>query len=604
MSPRWCARLLLATVTALLLPSGATFADPSARVARISFLSGAVSVRPASLETWSTATVNYPLTIGDHLWTDRDARSELELGSTVIRLASSTAVSVLNLDDRTTQLRVAQGVVLVRIRSLSDGDVLEVDTPNGAVSLLQAGLYRIDVSEAGDSSVVTVRDGEADVATGGSALSLGRGQSGVLTGVDAPQAAARTPESSDDFEDWCLTRDRRADAAQAGRYVSADTIGVADLDANGTWQTVSDYGPVWVPRVSAGWVPYRFGRWAWVEPWGWTWIDAAPWGFAPFHYGRWAFLPGRGWAWVPGAMVARPVYAPALVAFVDGSNASARVGNEPVAWFPLGPREAFVPAYRTTPEYVQRINVAHVNVTNVGVTNITYANRSVPGAVTAVPRDAFVQSRSVATAAIAISREQAQTAKVVGTTASVAPPVASLAGQTQVRVPMPPPATLNRSVIARHAPPPSSPLVRTIAPPRAAPASRPAAAPQATAPTAPPQATTPTAPPAPPPAPAARPASTAVSADLAARRAQERTTLNARHAQERADLDARHLQERSVLQARHQQEMRQTTGAPQRAQLQQQHQQEMKALQDQQKQDRATLQIRQQGERKQLADQK
>jgi hypothetical protein len=596
MSFCWRNRLLLATVAGLLVPSATTSADPSDRVARISFLGGAVSVRPASLDTWSPATINYPLTIGDHLWTDRGARGELDLGSTVIRLASSTAVSVLNLDDHTTQLRVAQGVISVRMRSLSDDDVIEVDTPNGAVSLLQAGLYRIDVSEAGDSSVVTVRDGEADVAAGESVLSLRRGQAGVLSGVDRAQASVRASESIDDFEDWGQTRDRRADAALAGRYVSANMIGYEDLDANGAWQTVSEYGSVWLPRVSADWAPYRFGRWAWVEPWGWTWIDAAPWGFAPFHYGRWAFLPGRGWGWVPGAMVARPVYAPALVAFVGGSNwnASARAGGEPVAWFPLGPRDVFLPAYRVTPEYVQRINVAHVNVTNVSVTNITYVNRSVPGAVTAVPRDTFVQSRSVATTAIPISREQAQTAQVLGTTATVAPQIATLAGQAQMRVPMPPSAAVNRPVIARHAPPPSSmPLVRTIAPTRPAPASRPAAAPPAPIQTGPPPVTS-----APPSTP--RPASPAVSADLAARRAEERTALNARHAQERADLDARHLQERTVLQAKHQQELRQTSGAPQRAQLQQQHQQEMKALQDQQKQDRVALQIRHQEERKQV----
>src|SRR4029079_18322212 len=96
--------------------------------------------------------------------------------------------------------------------------------------------------------------------------------------------------------------------------------------------------PVWMPRVRAEWVPYRYGHWAWVEPWGWTWIDDAPWGFAPFHYGRWAYVRG-GWVWAPGVMVARPVYAPALVAFVG-------VGGASVAWFPLGPREVYVPAWR------------------------------------------------------------------------------------------------------------------------------------------------------------------------------------------------------------------------------------------------------------------
>src|SRR3989442_15797597 len=81
---------------------------------------------------------------------------------------------------------------------------------------------------------------------------------------------------------------------------------------------------VWIPRVTIGWVPYHYGRWRWVEPWGWSWIDDAPWGFAPFHYGRWAYARNE-WFWVPGPVVARPVYAPALVAFVGGSHWSASI---------------------------------------------------------------------------------------------------------------------------------------------------------------------------------------------------------------------------------------------------------------------------------------
>src|ERR1700719_4300584 len=137
MSSRWFTRLVLVTVAGLLVSSTAALADPSARVARISFIGGSVAFRPASLDEWSTATLNYPLTVGDHLWTDRNARTELQLGSTVVRIAPFTEVSVLNLDDRTAQLRVSEGAVSVRIRSLNPDDVVEIDTPNGAISLLE-----------------------------------------------------------------------------------------------------------------------------------------------------------------------------------------------------------------------------------------------------------------------------------------------------------------------------------------------------------------------------------------------------------------------------------------------------------------------------------
>ena len=205
----------------------------------------------------------------------------------------------------------------MRVRAVDPEDTLEIDTPAGAVSLLQPGLYRLDVNEAGDSTIITVRQGEADMANGTTDVMVTRSQSAIVS-LDSAQPDVKPAVRIDEFEDWCLARDRRTDNVQATRYVSAATIGYEDLDANGSWQTVPQYGAVWVPRVRGEWAPYRFGRWAWVEPWGWTWIDEEPWGFAPFHYGRWAFLPSRGWAWVPGAVVARPVYAPALVAFVGG----------------------------------------------------------------------------------------------------------------------------------------------------------------------------------------------------------------------------------------------------------------------------------------------
>jgi hypothetical protein len=616
------------TIIALLALLGSTvsvtsaLADPPGRVARVSFTSGSVSFRPGSLDEWSAASVNYPLTIGDHIWTDRNARSELQIGSTIVRIAPSTELSVLNLDDRTAQFRVTQGAVSVRVRSLIDGEVVEVDTPNAAVSLLQPGLYRVDVNEAGDSSVVTVRRGEAEMGGDGSAIPVRAEQSVALNGLDAPQSSVRAAASFDEFEDWCLTRDRSAENVQAVRYVSPETIGYQDLDANGRWQVVGDYGPIWFPRVRAEWAPYRFGRWVWVEPWGWTWVDEAPWGFAPFHYGRWVFMPSRGWAWVPGTIVARPVYAPALVAFVGGSTwgASFRFGVAPVAWFPLGPREAFVPAYRVTPVYVQRVNAAHVvNVTTI-TTNVTYINRSVPGAVTAVSRETFVRARPVAVEAVAVSREQMQTAVVVGTAAAVAPERVSIVGQAQARVVAPPAVVSARQVVVRTAPPPppapfaarqailaqhpgqpvdpeaevalrarganaaEHPLVRErpagAAPPPPPPPPNPA-----------PQRPNPPAPQAAPPSPQA---GTAVARPPAAGAPSE---VAARHAQERTELAARHAQEHAALQAQHD-EQRRAANAQQREQLQQRHQQEVKALQERQKQEREAVQKRQQDERK------
>ncbi|HEV2750578.1 MAG TPA: DUF6600 domain-containing protein [Gemmatimonadales bacterium] len=268
---------------------------------------------------------------------------------------------------------------------------------------------------------------------------------------------------SDDWEDWCASRDRRWEDARSSRYVSRDVIGYEDLDDNGDWRDTPQYGAVWVPRtVATGWAPYRYGHWAWVEPWGWTWIDDAPWGFAPFHYGRWVYL-GGGWAWVPGHVVARPVYAPALVVFVGGGrNWSAAIGvGQGVAWFPLAPEEPYYPAYHVSNTYVRNVNVTNVNVTNinvtnVNVTNINYRNRRAPDAVTVVSNETFVQSRPVNRGVIVVPRDRLDQARVVGYAARVTPTQQSVLGQPRgVEGRRPPERVTTREVIVRRQPPPA-----------------------------------------------------------------------------------------------------------------------------------------------------
>src|SRR6266480_1760267 len=435
--------------------------DPPGRVGRLSFVAGSVSFRPGDVDDWVAATVNYPLHNGDHLWTDSDARAEITVGSTAFRLAPLSAFGFLALDDRTAQVRLSQGLLNVRVRDLGDDESLEIDTPSGAVSLLRSGVYRVDVDTTGDTTSVTVRSGEAEVTAAGSAFPVHREQTALVVAGDSPTYDVHDAIRSDDWEDWCASRDRRWDDSRSARYVSRGVIGYEDLDDNGDWRETPDYGAVWVPRgVATGWAPYRYGHWAWVEPWGWTWIDDASWGFAPFHYGRWVYF-GDGWAWVPGRVVARPVYAPALVVFVGGRNWSLAIaGGSGVAWFPLAPEEPYVPAYRASHTYIRNVNVTNVtvtniNVTNVNVTNINYRNRHQPDAVTVVSHETFVESRPVNRGVIVVPRDRLDEARVVGATARVAPDRRSVLAQPAVvETRRPPMYVMTRQVVVQRQPPP------------------------------------------------------------------------------------------------------------------------------------------------------
>ncbi len=453
-------KLQIATAVFLAFAVSAAAQDPPSRVARLSLLEGPVSFQPESVNEWTGATLNYPLTTGDHLYTDRGARSELRLGPNAIRLAGQTNFGFLNLDDQTVQIRLTEGSLNVRVRSLGDQDVWEVDTPNGAISLLRAGDYRIDTDPNRNATMVTVRGGEAEVTVNGQSFPVHPRQTAYFTG-DGRQESVQAANPPDDFDNFSFDRDRQDDAAPAPRYVSRQMVGYEDLDRYGSWDPGDQDGPVWRPRVRADWAPYHDGHWAWRDPWGWTWIDDAPWGFAPFHYGRWAYARG-GWGWYPGPLVARPVYAPALVAFVGGGGVGLSIGfggGGGVGWFPLGPREVYRPAYHVSQRYERELNGRdYNNITfNRNVTNV-YVNRNAPGAFTAVSRQDFVSARSVQRTAFRGSADQFRTAQVSGFSAGVAPQRESLFGRQQGGpVARPRDAVFNREVIART-PPPAAPV--------------------------------------------------------------------------------------------------------------------------------------------------
>jgi len=453
-------RVLLLMASSAFLALAQT--DPPSRVGRLSYMSGDVSFRPGDVEDWVIADSNRPLTTGDHLWTDEGARAELHIGGAALRLNSKTAFEFLNLDDSNVQIRLAEGSLSIHLRALDDQESYEIDTPNLAFSLLRPGDYRIDVNPDNQITRITVRAGEGEVTGGGQAFTAHPREEVDVSGADTISYNVVGSSQPDDWDGWCLTRDRREDQSPSARYVSRDMTGYQDLDDNGAWRQVPDYGAVWVPNsVASGWAPYHDGHWAWVEPWGWTWVDDAAWGFAPFHYGRWVYV--GYWAWVPGPMAPRPVYAPALVAWVGGRNFNVAVGfggGAGVAWFPLGPREVYVPGYSASPTYINRVNVTNTTiVNNVNITNVyvnkTYINRSAPGAVTAVPQNAFQSARPVQSVAVRVDARAIQSAQVTNT-AAVAPSRESVLGKSAPsgRVVQPPAAIQNRPVVAKATPPP------------------------------------------------------------------------------------------------------------------------------------------------------
>ncbi len=171
-------------------------------------------------------------------------------------------------------------------------------------------------------------------------------------------------------------------------------------------------------------------------------------------------------------IVARPVYAPALVAWVGGPRFGIGIevgrAGPGVAWFPLGPREVYVPPYRVSRTYVTNVNVTNTvvnntTVTNVynnyttnntSVTNIKYMNRTAPGAITATSQTAFASGQPVSRNLVRVDERQLAREQITPNV-GVVPEQRSVLGGAATSSVRPSAAVQARSVVARTAPPPA-----------------------------------------------------------------------------------------------------------------------------------------------------
>ena len=334
--------------------------EPPARVGRLAFTNGTVSFHDDEQSGWTPAVVNTPLTTGDGIWTEPNARSEISLAGTRIRMEGATQLDMLALDDTQTRLQLGQGRIDVKTFAMDANQPYEIVTPRGTIKLLQQGDYYVEAGSTEDPTRLGVRSGAAQIqALNGQVLAVRAGEVAEVMG-DGARAAASHHQDRAAGAARLLGKPRPPGRLRRRRSIcrpASPATRTSTPTATGSTTAATAASGCRVP-CRAGWAPYRTGHWAYVQPWGWTWIDEQPWGFAPYHYGRWANRNNR-WVWVPPQRDVRPVYAPALVAFVGGTELAVTLGNQsaaPVGWFPLGPREVYVPSYTADRDYYRRLN--------------------------------------------------------------------------------------------------------------------------------------------------------------------------------------------------------------------------------------------------------
>jgi len=340
-------------------------------VARISLINGDVSVRRGDSGDWVAGVINAPLMTDDRIASGSNSRGEVQFDSSnMFRFGANTELRLSQLEYSRYQMELAHGIVTFRVQRPSDVNI-EIDTPSISVRPQKVGDYRISVNEAGETEV-TARGGDVEIFTPAGSQWVRSGQTLMARGsASDPEFQIVAANSPDDWDRWNESRDHTLLQSQSARYVGPGVYGAEDLDNNGNWVNVPEYGMVWQPTVGADWAPYQYGRWVWQDWYGWTWVSYDPWGWAPYHYGRWFWQARCGWCWYPGVFGVRHYWSPALVGFFGFGHGGIGVGFGfgNVGWVPLAPYEVFHPwwgrGFYGPGGFNRSVNVTNVNITNV-----------------------------------------------------------------------------------------------------------------------------------------------------------------------------------------------------------------------------------------------
>lgn len=364
----------------LLVLSSTTWVSAAAiGPARVRYAEGDILFRTPDSDEWLPATVNTPLDEGDAFWCPAGSRAEIQLpDGSMVRLDGGSELLVLANEDGFTHLHLASGHLYLRTFQTTRENSLQIDADDTTVLPSARTRLRIDMLPNRLEDVAILK-GSAYVEGSGGRTRVRAGEHILL---EDGHSEIFPLKPVDNWEAWNADRDRtQSRSAKTDSYLPEELRGhAAELDANGSWVNVTEYGMVWRPTViiSNDWAPYRDGRWIWKGD-DYVWLPYETWGWVPYHYGRWAVVSGFGWCWVPP--VRGDVYwGPGYVGWY-------RTGSH-VGWTPLAPGEVF---------YGHRNYGRHsMNITNINIntSSVVYRNRTKTGGLTILPHNDFLRGKS------------------------------------------------------------------------------------------------------------------------------------------------------------------------------------------------------------------
>ncbi|HKG14815.1 MAG TPA: FecR domain-containing protein [Pyrinomonadaceae bacterium] len=243
----------------------------SAKAGGVNLVAGDVRSRRAGGRDWQGVTVKDDLKDGDSVRTGADGRVEVLLNpGSYLRAGASTEFELTDSSLDNLRLRVTRGSVLVEAMGYDSFDLsIQIYTPQARVEIVRAGVYRVDVTQAGET-LVAVQKGRALVGDGAAALVVKGGKEArVAGGVEVVKLQKR---QRDELELWSRERGKelaKVNGALANRQTNtmlASYHGISDIfradfpSSYGFWMWSSRTNCYTFLPFYAGWrSPYGFG---------------------------------------------------------------------------------------------------------------------------------------------------------------------------------------------------------------------------------------------------------------------------------------------------------------------------------------------------------
>ncbi len=307
-----------------------------ARIVRLSFTEGIVTIQRPDIDEWANAPTNTPIQEGFKLATGESSFAEVEFenASTArigqLSLLEFTQLALLPSGGKVNRMTLHQGYATFNV--VPEGDDSYLVTAGNATFTPQGKTrFRVDFEEG--AMLVKVFKGSVEIMSPEGTGTLGKNAVLEIRPGSAEPFLLAQGITKDAWDEWVEERESRMELARnhgAPVLYSNDVrdlmYGMMDLFYYGTWYSLPGYGYGWAPQMGMGWSPFTSGRWCWYPGMGYTWISYEPWGWLPYHYGGWIYDPIIGWCWIPTGFAS---WSPAVVSWYQGPGW--------VGWAPRSP---------------------------------------------------------------------------------------------------------------------------------------------------------------------------------------------------------------------------------------------------------------------------